>query len=325
VWEGAVTDVRSPGLGPVGPAEVWTSPATLPAAAAAAPTTAQIMDSTDDGIRLSLGDAGLVLAQSQPPNEAPGEAAGDAQKEDNVAIQLANPISSLISVPFQQNIQFGIGPKNAGWQDLMNIQPVVPFSLNDTWNLVARMIMPVVYQNDIFPGAGSQFGIGDTNFQFFFSPKATTSSGLIWGIGPTFYVPSGMYLLSTNTWGAGLDGVVLKQAPKKWMNGGILTYGILVTQLWPFSGPAPLNSVFLQPFVAYTLKNTVTFNLQSQATYNWTQSQWTVPVIGSVSKIFKFGDQLTSLAFGLKYYPVRPVTAPQWGVQLVVTLLFPSK
>ena len=34
--------------------------------------------------------------------------------------------------------------------------------------------------------------------------------------------------------------------------------------------------------------------------------------------------RLTSLAFGVKYYPVRPVTAPQWGVQIIVTLLFPK-
>jgi len=200
----------------------------------------------------------------------------------------------------------------------------VPFSLSADWNLVARMIMPVIYQDEIFPGAGSQFGIGDTTFQFFFSPKAPTPSGLIWGVGPTFFVPSGAYLLSSNTWGAGVDAVALKQVPQPWMNGGILTYGILATQTWPFSGPAPINVMFLQPFVSYTLKSTVSFNLQTQATYNWTQSQWTVPVIGSVSKIFKFGGQLTSLGFGVKYYAVRPVTAPQWGVQLVVTLLFPT-
>ena len=92
-------------------------------------------------------------------------------------------------MPFQQNIQFGIGPANAGWQDLMNIQPVVPFSISRDWNLIARMIMPVVYQDEIFPGAGSQFGIGDTTFQFFFSPKAPTKERRYLGGRPVVHRP----------------------------------------------------------------------------------------------------------------------------------------
>jgi hypothetical protein len=207
----------------------------------------------------------------------------------------------------------------------MNIQPVVPFSISKDWNLIERMIMPVTYQNEIFPGAGSQFGIGDTIFQTFFSPKAPTSGGVIWGIGPLLYVPTNAYLLSTNTWAAGVDFVALKQVPKPWWGGGIFTYGALVTQQWPFSGTAQITTLFLQPFIAYTLKSSLTFTLQSQASYLWTQEQWTVPILGLVSKVYKFGNQPVSLQFGVKYWPVRPVTAPQWGVVLNVALLFPTK
>jgi len=265
-----------------------------------------------------------LLAQNLPSNQGP-TAPTEAQREADLARKLANPISSLISVPFQSNFNFGIGPTQNGFQYLLNVQPVVPFSLTENWNLIARMIMPVIYQNDIFPGAGDQFGLGDTTFQMFFSPKAATKGGVIWGVGPLFFVPSGAYLLSTSTWGAGVDAVALKQVPQRWMNGGILTYGMLASQTWPVSGAAPINSLFLQPFVAYTLKNSVTFNLQSQSTYNWTQSQWTVPLIASVSKIYKFGSQLTSIGVGAKYYPVSPTGQPTWGLQLTITLLFPTK
>jgi len=103
-----------------------------------------------------------------------------------------------------------------------------------------------------------------------------------------------------------------------------LGYGALVTQLWPVSGAAPINSLYLQPFLSYTLRNSVTYSFQVEATYNWTQTQWTVPLILSVGKVYRFGGQLTQLAFGVKYYAARPVTAPQWGVQLNVSLLFPK-
>ncbi len=207
----------------------------------------------------------------------------------------------------------------------MNIQPVVPFSISRDWNLIARMIMPVVYQNEIFPGAGSQFGIGDTTFQFFFSPKAPTKSGVLWGVGPSFFVPSGAYLLSTNTWGAGVSAVVLKQVPMPYIGGGVLTYGTLVSQTWPVSGPAPINILYVQPFVAYTLKNSVTFNIHAEAPYNWTENQWTVPLVAFVGKVYNFGGHPAQIALGVKYYAVRPVTAPQWGIQLWVTLLFPKQ
>ncbi len=113
-----------------------------------------------------------------------------------------NPISNHISVPFESNFNFGIGPTQSGFQYLLNIKPVYPVSMIDGWNFIARMIMPVIYQNEIFPGAGSQFGLGDTTFQFFFSPKAPTPGGIIWGVGPTFLVPTGTDpLLSGRTWG----------------------------------------------------------------------------------------------------------------------------
>ena len=97
---------------------------------------------------------------------------GQHHESQRLAKQLANPVSSLISVPVQVNYDSGIGPANSGERWTTNIQPVVPSNLNKDWNLIARTVLPVVSQQEIFPGSGNQFGLGDTVQSFFFSPKA---------------------------------------------------------------------------------------------------------------------------------------------------------
>ena len=238
-----------------------------------------------------------------------------------LAQQLSNPVASLISVPFQFNYDTGYGPAD-GDKAFVNVQPVIPFSLNEDWNLISRTILPIIWQNDIAGMSGEQFGLGDAVQSLFFSPKAPGAGGIIWGAGPVFLFPTGTDpLLGTEKWGAGPTAVVLKQS-------GGWTYGALANHIWSFAGDssrADVNSTFLQPFLAYTTPDAWTFSLNTESTYNWTAETWSVPINAQVSKLVTFGKQPVSLGAGVRYWAESPAGGPEGvGGRATVTFLFPT-
>src|SRR5215469_899240 len=171
-------------------------------------------------VLLALCFMGLpcVLAQQAKP--------GDADDTDNLVKQTQNPVASLISVPFQNNLNYPIGPFNR-YQDVLNFQLVISVGIGQ-WNLIMRAILFVINRQDPLNEGGTRAGLGDLNITFFMSPAKPGK--LIWGVGPVVLFPTATAsVLGANKWGAGPSVVALVQ-PEGW------TIGLITNNVWSFNG-----------------------------------------------------------------------------------------
>jgi len=241
------------------------------------------------------------------------------ESNEELAKKTLNPVADLISMPLQYNQDYGIGPADA-MKTYLNIQPVIPVGLNQDWNLIIRTIIPLIDMESAGPGLKDTSGMGDITQSFFFSPKLPVD-GWIVGAGPVFLYPTASHDdLGNEKWGIGPTFVVLRQEHG-------FTYGMLANHIWSFagnSGRQNVSATFLQPFFSYTTKTYTSFTINTESTYDWENSQWTVPVNFMVSQILKIGSQPISLQLGYRYYADAPANGPDWGIRVNLVFLFPK-
>ncbi len=258
----------------------------------------------------------LGLSASAAGESPESKPAGDAA---DLAKQLANPVASLVSVPFQSNLDFGIGANDA-MRYTLNVQPVVPFGLNADWNLVTRTILPVIDAESPAPGVDSAFGLGDVVQSFFLSPSEPIG-GWVLGAGPALLYPTATDdLLGTGKWAAGPTAVALQQR-------GPWTYGMLANHLVSYAGDddrGDLNATFLNPFLTYITSTKTTFTASPELTYDWESHQWIAPVNLVVSQLLVLGKQPLQLGFGGRAYLDGPGGGPEWGLRFSLVFLFPK-
>ena len=255
----------------------------------------------------------------------PAHAADDATMALAKASQ--NPIASLISLPFENNALRNVGPENKNL-NVLNIKPVYPVSLDDDWNLISRLIVPVISQPGFGPGPGGdrQNGLGDIAYQAYFSPKKPTEDGWIWGVGPQIQLPTHTEdSLGNKRWAAGPTAILLKM-PGKWVFGG------LISNVWdiPTIGDTEdesINMLTFQPFVNYNLSDGWYLTSSQVMTADWeaeSGQKWTVPLGGGVGKIVTWGKQKINFRAAWFGHVIHPDDGPTYNVQLTAWFLFPK-
>jgi len=258
-------------------------------------------------------------AGDQPPVPN-GAGAPQASATEGLAEQAQNPIANLISVPFQNNTTLGLGPDEDQTLNVLNIQPVVPFRLNDGLTLVTRTILPVVSQPSL-AGSNSN-GIGDLNPTFFLVPKLPGRWTV--GFGPTLVLPTASREeLGSGQWGMGPAAVaVYTRGP--WVAGG------LINQIWSVPGDSDrrsLNQFLLQPFVNYNLANGWYLVSSPIITANWQASsdRWLVPVGGGVGRVFQVGSQPVNASLQAYANVAKPDLFGDVTIRAQIQLLFPTR
>ena len=246
----------------------------------------------------------------------------ESKSAEELAKETQNPIANLISVPFQNNFNFGIGPNDAT-QWICNVQPVIPISLNKDWNLITRTIMPIINQPSPASGIPSAFGLGDINPSLFLSPA--NPGTLIWGVGPTMTFPTASAsVLGNGKWEAG-PALVLLTTPGHWV------IGALANNQWSYAGWGKnnVNALLIQPFINYNFPDGWYVSSSPIITANWlaaSNNRWTLPIGGGFGKILKFGDKFPPINLQLQAFDnvVRPHQGgADWQLRFQVQFLFP--
>lgn len=248
-----------------------------------------------------------------------------SDETSSLAKAAQNPIADMISLPFQNNLSLNAAKQHRA-QNILNIQPVIPFRITKDWNIVTRTILPVISQPVKNPTSHRRSGISDTQLSLFLSPA--DSGDFVWGVGPIIQMPTDSdRVLGTRRWAIGPTGVALIiEGP--WLG------GLLINNLWDFakvggSKSSSINQFLAQPFINYNFVSSQGTYLVSSPiiTANWkvtSRDRWVLPVGMGIGQIFKIGHQPINASLHGYYNVLRPRQTSNWQIRLQIQFLFPK-
>jgi hypothetical protein len=268
----------------------------------------------------SARTCGFLIALLTLLSVASIASAAEEESATELAKKTQNPVSDLISVPFESDFNFNTGAKDKTVY-VLNVQPIIPFQLNENWNLITRTILPIINAPSLFSGQGSAFGLGDINPSFFFSPAK--EGAFMWGIGPTFTLPTATdSKLGSDRFSMGPAAAALTiQGP--WLA------GVLVNNQWSITGwgdhPA-VNQMLLEPFVNYNFGSGWHLSSEFIMTADWEAKagqRWTVPLGDGLGKLFRLGKLPIDTTLEAFWNVEHPAYAADWQLRFRVTFLLP--
>jgi hypothetical protein len=265
----------------------------------------------------TAGLLSLIVAGLSTPSRAQSAAEpliGDNAKSESssdLARQIQNPVGDLISLPLQNNVNFGYGPRG-GTQNVLQAQPVIPFHVSDDWNVITRTIVPVVWNPDASPIPTVPVGIAPTSFTAFLVPRHDIN-GWLWGAGPVVQFPTiSSTTLGSSVWGGGPSAAIVCST-------GPWVTGALFNNIWSLGGTcgpfgAGYSAFLFNPFAAYNLDNGWYLSSSPNVTANWQieGTKWTVPIGGGAGRVFHMGDQPVDLSVGAYHNVVKPDVGSRW-------------
>jgi hypothetical protein len=260
----------------------------------------------------------LSVAPAQAQQASTPAPSPSAMTDQQLAISVHNPFEDFVKVPIESDTGFQLG-RDHKVGDAVNIEPLLPFSLNQDWDLMARPSLTVAYS----PTPHEQSGLEDLQTSFFLTPHK--ESTWIWGAGPIFQFPTGSSSgLGSGRWSAG-PTAALVYSQGAWLN------AILTSHLMSFAGNRArrsVNQTYIEPMISYNLDSGWYADVDPQMTYDWTAdtaNAWLIPMGADVGKAFNIGPQSLSLQLGAYDLVKRPDGAPQWIARVSVTFLFPAR
>jgi hypothetical protein len=286
---------------------------------------------SQDYVAKTESESAQSQSEKQPLNTCLAVASAPAETSDNpntaaaevsqLAKKTQNPIGDLISVPFQNNTNFGFGP-HRGAQDVLNIQPVIPIHVTSDWNVITRTILPLVWSPSLSSVRTVPFGTAPTSFSAFVSPREPTN-GWLWGFGPVAQIPTmSSSTLGSREWGGGPTAVIVHMSSH-------IVAGALANNVWSFGGTSRpgdnrYETFLAQPFFNYNFDKGWYAGTSPIVTANWQAKgeKWTVPVGANVGRVIRIGDQPVNLLAGAYYNVVTPTYGGEWQLRTHVTLIF---
>lgn len=271
-------------------------------------------------VRWLLFVSGFALSSAIPTSATAEKKAGTASNAELVK-KAQNPVADMMSFPFQNNVDFGVGPAKQV-ANTLNVQPVIPIGLGPV-NLITRTILPIVSRPSGVTSTGNnEFGLGDMTATIFAAPSAP--GPVIWGVGPVFYFPTATSeALGTAQFGVGPSFVVLGMP-------GDFVVGVLFNHIWSFAGKADrtnVNQTLVQYFINYNLPNQWFITIAPILTGNWeieTGNKWTVPFGGGIGKLFRIGKLPINTTIQAYGNVVKPTGAADATLRIQIQFILPN-